>query len=231
MKSSKSSKDEKKFLQLTGRSSSHLVAYENSLLHPLALKAFLKLQKEAKKEDIEIKIASSYRSYERQLLIWNEKAQGVRALLDSNSRPLERKNLSNEETLWAILRWSALPGASRHHWGSDMDIFDAQAVAADYKLQLIPQEYDKEGPFYKLSQWLEERIENKKAFGFYRPYQKDQGGTAPEPWHLSFAPLALELIEEYQFEIFYQNIERANLELKDEVLDNALEIYTRFWLA
>ena len=28
------------------------------------------------------------------------------------------------------------------------------------------------------------------AFGFFRPYTTDRGGVAPEPWHLSYAPVA-----------------------------------------
>ncbi len=29
-----------------------------------------------------------------------------------------------------------------------------------------------------------------REFGFYRPYAVDRGGVHPEPWHLSYAPLA-----------------------------------------
>ncbi|MCZ8486094.1 D-alanyl-D-alanine carboxypeptidase family protein [Vibrio lentus] len=34
---------------------------------------------------------------------------------------------SEQQKLSAILRWSALPGASRHHWGCDFDVFAHQS--------------------------------------------------------------------------------------------------------
>ncbi|OUJ58170.1 hypothetical protein BTO03_18865, partial [Vibrio parahaemolyticus] len=43
-------------------------------------------------------------------LIWNGKFEGELPILDSNSLPLNKAALSDEEKLKAILRWSALPG-------------------------------------------------------------------------------------------------------------------------
>ena len=37
-----------------------------------------------------------------------------------------------------ILEWSALPGASRHHWGSEFDVFDLAALPEGYRVQLLP---------------------------------------------------------------------------------------------
>ena len=31
-----------------------------------------------------------------------------------------------------------------------------------------------------------------ESYGFFRPYARDRGGVAPERWHLSYAPLALD---------------------------------------
>ena len=39
------------------------------------------------------------------------------------------------------MRWSAIPGSSRHHWGTDLDVYDAAAVTPDYQVQLTPQEW------------------------------------------------------------------------------------------
>jgi len=45
----------------------------------------------------------------------------------------------------AILHWSALPGASRHHWGTEIDVIDRAALADGRKAQLIPAEYGADG--------------------------------------------------------------------------------------
>ncbi|CAM5189250.1 M15 family metallopeptidase [Alishewanella longhuensis] len=83
--------------------------------------------------------------------------------------------------------YSALPGASRHHWGTELDIYDAAAVPADYQPQLLPAEYASGGPFYKLAWWLECHA---AEYGFFLPYKRYQGGVAAEPWHISYQPLA-----------------------------------------
>ena len=85
------------------------------------------------------------------------------------------------------LLWSALPGASRHHWGTDVDVIDARATAPGYRVQLTPEEYAPGGPFAPLGEWLEA---NAARFGFFRPFRGVLSGVQPEPWHFSFAPVA-----------------------------------------
>ncbi|MCB9651596.1 MAG: M15 family metallopeptidase [Deltaproteobacteria bacterium] len=75
--------------------------------------------------------------------------------------------------LRAILNWSALPGGSRHHWGTEMDVVDLAAVPPDYRVRLLPDEVAPGGPFHPLHQWLDENLER---FGFFRPYARLQGG-------------------------------------------------------
>jgi LAS superfamily LD-carboxypeptidase LdcB len=99
--------------------------------------------------------------------------------------------LAPAEQLHAILRYSAMPGGSRHHWGSDLDVYDAGAVDEDYRVQLMPAEVAPGGVFDPLHRWLDERMSADRSHGFYRPYAMDSGGVAPERWHLSYAPLAL----------------------------------------
>ena len=78
--------------------------------------------------------------------------------------------------------FSAIPGASRHHFGTDLDVYDKSAVSNDYQLQLSPDEYNKGGPFHKLASWLEQ---NAKEYGFFLPYKQYNQGVAREPWHIS----------------------------------------------
>ena len=88
----------------------------------------------------------------------------------------------------AILLWSALPGASRHHWGTDVDVVDRSACPPGYRPQLMTAEFAPRGIFAKLDGWL---AANMGHFGFFRPYTRDRGGVLPEPWHLSYAPVSV----------------------------------------
>jgi LAS superfamily LD-carboxypeptidase LdcB len=175
---------------LTGRSTEHLAVLSgNHRLQPAAVEAFLAMQQAAKAAGFDLQPASTFRDFDRQLAIWNGKFCGERPVLDKDSQPIDITPLSAAKRCEAILRWSALPGASRHHWGSDLDIYDPSLLPAGAKLQLEPWEYQEGGYFYPLNQWITEHMAD---FGFYRPFTADQGGVAVEPWHLSYRPLAQE---------------------------------------
>ncbi|RLQ20471.1 D-alanyl-D-alanine carboxypeptidase family protein [Seongchinamella sediminis] len=177
--------------QLTGRDDSHLLTLvDGHRLHPQAALAFGRLQAAARGAGFDLAIASSYRSYERQLAIFNGKASGQRPVYDDRGRQLDVSALTAEQKLAAILRFSALPGTSRHHWGTDLDVFDAAAVPAGYRVQLDPAEVAPGGIFAGLHRWLDARMAAAESYGFYRPYAQDRGGVAVERWHLSYAPLA-----------------------------------------
>ena len=176
---------------LTGRDESRLVKlFDGHRLLPQVAAAFADLKTDASAAGFDLAVASSFRSFERQCAIWNSKAQGQRAVHDDSGVILQRNELSQEQWLHAILRFSALPGTSRHHWGSDLDVYDAAAVAGDYQIQLTPQEVAPGGVFDPLHCWLDERMATGQSHGFYRPYAVDRGGVAPERWHLSYAPVA-----------------------------------------
>jgi len=159
-------------------------------LLPEVAEAFSRLADDAADNGFDLRIASAWRSFDRQLHIWNAKASGERPIHDEQGRPLEPRDLSPERCIEAILRFSALPGASRHHWGTDVDVFDGAALPGDYRLSLSPQEVAPGGVFDPLHCWLDARIAAGRSYGFYRPYDRDRGGVAPERWHLSYAPLA-----------------------------------------
>lgn len=177
--------------QLTGREETHLVELPcGHRLQAEAAAAFAALQEDARAAGFDLVIASSFRSYKRQLAIWNGKAAGLRKVYDDQGRVVAMGELSHTAQLHAILRYSAIPGTSRHHWGTDLDIYDAAAVAADYQLELSVQEVAAGGVFDPLHCWLDRRMAAGQSRGFYRPYVGDTGGVAPERWHLSYAPLA-----------------------------------------
>ena len=177
--------------QLTGREETHLVSLaDGHRLRAAAAVAFSDLQADARAAGFDLAIASSFRSYQRQLTIWNGKAGGTRIVYDDAGRPIPMAELTRVEQLHAILRYSAIPGTSRHHWGTDLDVYDAAAVRGGYQVQLSPREVAAGGVFDPLHRWLDQRMAAGESRGFYRPYSGDTGGVAPERWHLSYAPLA-----------------------------------------
>ncbi|MEZ5568792.1 MAG: M15 family metallopeptidase [Halioglobus sp.] len=179
--------------QLTGLDASHLQLLEDGhRLVPEVAAAFAALRRDAARAGFTLTIASSFRSFERQLSIWNGKASGERPLHDDRGEPLCAAQLTPDQRLRALLRFSAIPGTSRHHWGTDLDVFDAGALSAGQTVQLTPAEVAPEGPFAPLHAWLDEQMAAGRSHGFFRPYAQERGGVAPERWHLSYAPLSLD---------------------------------------
>lgn len=212
---------------ITGQTDSHVVALGKTSLriHREVVIPFLEMQKAAKADGFALEICSGFRDFSSQLNIWNAKAGGKRPVLDTLGKPVDLSLLQPLEILYAILRWSALPGASRHHWGTDFDIFDSQSMPAGYQVQLIPSEYETGGVFSGMSEWLDAHMEN---FGFFRPYAIDLGGVSPERWHVSYAPLAENYLEELDEKLLRQVIESAEISLKETVLEELANVYRRF---
>lgn len=215
---------------LFGLGDTHVILDPESgqLLHPEALVAFQRLCRDARDAGFAPRVVSGFRDFKRQRTIWNSKAQGVRPVLDSRGLALDISRLAPRDLVFAILRWSALPGASRHHWGTDFDIIDAAAVPEDYRPQLTPQEVASDGVFGPFHQWLDTRIASGRSYGLFRPYVEDFGGVAPERWHLSYAPHAWELQQQLTPERLDEQLRRSNLALCDTVCEQLQEIYTRF---
>jgi hypothetical protein len=82
--------------------------------------------------------------------------------------------------------------------------------------------------FAPFSAWLDARIANHSAFGFFRPYDRDRNGVAPERWHLSYAPLASAFTQVLSPDLLRQTIQSADMSLKDVVLEHLDEIFGRF---
>lgn len=218
---------------LVGQSEAHLCSPADASvfgarLHLDVAEAFIDLRAAAQAAGFDVAILSGFRSFEQQLSIWNRKATGALAVLDSHARPLDIASLSEEALVFAILRWSALPGASRHHWGTDLDVFDVAAKPEGYEVELIPEEVEPGGMFGPFHEWLDARISSGRAFGFYRPYDIDRRGVAPERWHLSYAPLSSLYARMLTPELLREAIDQADLMLKDVVLARLSVIFDRF---
>jgi len=214
-------------LELTGRARTHVrtLADPACTLHPAAAEAFLRLRAAAGRAGFDLMPASSFRDFETQVRIWNEKWSGRRPLLDRTGRRLDARRLTPSERVKAILVWSAPPGASRHHWGTEIDVFDRAALRPGDRLELIPSEYAPGGPFAALSDWLSTHM---GRFGFYRPYLTDRGGVQPEPWHLSHWPSAREASRRMRLATLRAAIVGADLEGRASLLRALPEIYVRY---
>ena len=217
-------------LELTGRARTHIVELEHPrcALHFQAVTSFLAMRDAAMAAGIDLVAASSFRDFERQLLLWNRKWRGERPLHDRGGQPIDPATLDDAGRVEAILCWSAIPGGSRHHWGTDVDVIDAAALPPGYQVQLVPDEYAATGIFARLTPWLDE---NMGRFGFHRPYATAGCGAGVEPWHLSYSPVSSEALEAFTLPVLRRAIEGSDRLGKAQVLERLPEIYTRFILA
>ena len=220
-------------ITLTGQDDTHICSSADAepfgaLVHLEIVEPLNRLREDAARAGFDLRLASGFRDFSRQLSIWNRKAGGELAVLDSAAEPLSIGDLTDVQLAYAILRWSALPGASRHHWGTDVDVYDEAARPDGYEIDLIPEEGESGGMFGPLHDWLDQRIAAGTAHGFFRPYDRDRGGVAPERWHLSHAPTASGLEAALSVGTLRAVTQAAELELKDVLVEHLDDIFERF---
>jgi LAS superfamily LD-carboxypeptidase LdcB len=219
---------------LTGRGENHLqeltINQYSFKIHKDIVIDLLSWQKKSQLAGIDFAVASAFRSYDRQLKIWNEKIQGQRPLKNKKGEVLDPKELSDEELLDTILLWSHIPGVSRHHWGTDLDIFDATWYKKNgAKLELENHFYLGDGPNAKMHLFNEQLLaQSSSAFAFYRPYTNDKN-FMPELWHYSHQKIATQFQDAYTFPIFVKNLKESDeLLLRDLLLSDAQHYYEKF---
>ncbi len=211
---------------LTGFDETALVELEQRhRLLPQVKTAYQQMQQAAALDGIDLALVSSYRSFAQQARIWTAKYTGQRVVYNKAQQPVDISQLDGFAKLEAILLYSALPGASRHHWGTDLDFFDKAAVEPDYQVQLLEAEYSAGGPFYPLDQWL---TQHAARFGFFRPYIRDQGGVAKEAWHLSYRPLAEIYLEAFKEQMLCDAIAQSELPDRALLLEHIPLIFKRY---
>ena len=212
--------------ELTGRARSHLVEVGPSCtLHVDVVTPFLNLCRAAAAAGFDLTPVSSFRGFERQLSIWNGKFIGAKPVHDARGTRLDVASMSVPERVEAILLWSALPGASRHHWGTDLDLIDAGALPAGYRVRLVPEEFATEGPFAPLAAWLERHA---ARYGFFRPYQGVLSGVRGEPWHWSFAPAAEPARRALTPAVLRDALASSSLAGREHVLARLEELHARY---
>ena len=214
-------------LELTGRVRTHVVQRDDlrAAIHTDALEPFLDMKADAARAGIDIAIVSSFRDFAAQQRIWDLKYRGERPLYDADGNVRDHASLSPEELVDAILCWSAIPGGSRHHWGTELDVVDAAAMAEGYRVRLVPAEAEPGGVFYALHCWLDA---NMMRYGFFRPYTTFRGGVLPEAWHLSYAPVSTPALQALTPQVLAEAIESSDMLGKDIVVRRLRQIYDRY---
>ena len=214
--------------QLIGLTESHLnlaqTKFQTVKINTLIQEDLLHLIDAADKAGFQLEVASGFRNFERQKQIWNNKFSGKTAILDSASQALDHASLTDRERLFAILRWSAIPGTSRHHWGTDLDIYAKNLLPTNCRLQLEPWEYltGHQAPFYH---WL---TQNLTQFGFFFPYKMDLGGVAPEPWHISHLTTSESSLEKLSKSLILETLEQQNVFGFPVIYESFEQIYTHY---
>jgi hypothetical protein len=169
-------------LELVGKRRPILHGHMHNL-RQRASEAFLDMRSDAAKAGISLYSVSSYRSFEYQRGIWNRKFN-----------KLARKRVSADKAVRQIIRYSAIPGTSRHHWGTDLDVTDTSRPQVGDILQA--KHFREGGAFEALGNWLNG---NADKYGFYEVYtdDPDRKGFEYEPWHLSFAESSRPFLVQY----------------------------------
>jgi LAS superfamily LD-carboxypeptidase LdcB len=153
-------------------------------MHREAREAFLKMAAAAKKEGIAIEVVSAYRSFERQKQIFERK---YRQFTKEGDAPID--------ALEKIIEYSTIPGTSRHHWGTDLDLIDGSVPRPSSVLEA--EHFHGTGVFCKLKAWMDAHA---NEFDFFEVYT-DNGrrkGFAYEPWHFSYAPVSRPMLAAYR---------------------------------
>ncbi|WNJ18530.1 M15 family metallopeptidase [Pontibacter sp. G13] len=162
-------------------------------LHQEAYEAFKKMHAAAKADGVTLTILSSTRNFWRQKSIWEAKWTGSRLVGGKN---LAKTVANPQDRALVILKYSSMPGTSRHHWGTDIDINNFE------------NSYFESGRGLKEYQWL---VAHGPEFGFCQPYSA-KGTARPfgyemEKWHWSYMPLAKRYLNSYQALVNHDMIE------------------------
>lgn len=150
---------------------------------------FKKMYAAADSAGIKLVILSATRTFKEQKWIWENKWNGRTpyygvVIPDAYPDAVERAKY--------ILKYSSMPGTSRHHWGTDID------------LNSMELSFYKSDNGKKVYEWLNK---NAYRFGFAQPFTKKDSlrptGYEEEKWHWSYYPLSSQFLAQYQDRITY----------------------------
>ena len=161
-------------------------------LRKQAYEAFVKMARAAQEAGIALRIVSATRNFAAQQRIWEAKWNGQRKVAGED---LSQTIPKPKKRALKILEYSSMPGTSRHHWGTDVD------------LNALSNDYFAAGEGRKVYDWLRE---NAATYGFCQVYT-EQGRDRPagyqeEKWHWSYMPLASRFLQQYNATVSYDDL-------------------------
>ena len=152
-------------------------------LRKSAFEAFKKMHEAARQDGVKLIIRSATRNFDYQKRIWERKWRAQKSTLSAVNKA---KN---------ILKLSAMPGSSRHHWGTEIDLNAFRNDWFDHDQGL------------KLFRWMNV---NAAKYGFHRPYtikdSKRPTGYNEERWHWSYTPLSIPMLRDASMALSDKNI-------------------------
>ena len=146
------------------------------LINPV-YEAYKKMYEAALADGVKLIIISGHRTFVEQVCEWQ---------LRWNNPKTDKPFTNDVEKAKYLLQYRSMPGTTRHHWGTDIDLnsFDL----AYYQTEKGQKVYN----------WLKE---NAATYGFYQPYtaldEKRYTGYQEEKWHWSYKPLARLMLIKY----------------------------------
>ena len=160
-----------------------------AFLRKEAYYAFVNMHNAALKDGVHLNIVSAFRSFNKQKYIWEAKWNG-RIMVDGQNA--KNKFPNTKERALEILKYSSMPGSSRHHWGTDIDIYS------------VEDEDFNSGTGLKIYNWLKN---NASKYGFCQIYNSERNkGFDDEKWHWSYLPLSKEMQNEFKNKIKYSDL-------------------------
>lgn len=143
---------------------------------------FKKMWAAAQSDGIDLKIISATRNFYRQKQIWEAKWTGARKIENGTNAAV--KYPAPKTRALKILEYSSMPGTSRHHWGTDLDINDLDNYTFEH------------GRGKAVYEWLSAHAHE---YGFCQPYspkgEERPHGYNEEKWHWSYIPVARQLTD------------------------------------
>ena len=149
----------------------------NIYLIPPVYEAYKKMYDAALADSIKLVITSGHRIFSEQVYEWELRWDNPRTDIVFEN---------DVEKVQYLLQYRSIPGTSRHHWGTDIDL-------NSFEVEYFQTEEGK-----KMYNWLKE---NAGTFGFFQPYtpqdEKRPGGYKEEKWHWSYKPMSRLMLIKY----------------------------------
>ena len=149
----------------------------NIYLIPPVYDAYKKMYEAALADNIKLIIISGHRTFIEQVYEWQ---------LRWNNPRTDIEFTDDVEKAKFVLQYRSMPGTTRHHWGTDIDLNSFELA------------YYQTSEGVNVYNWLNK---NAAAFGFYQPYtamdEKRPNGYKEEKWHWSYKPLSRLMLIKY----------------------------------